>query len=66
MIESEIVPDQFLRSACKLQHFARLFYIDWLRADRSDEPAVNLFPMKDLAGIERAREIEIGRRDFSQ
>jgi hypothetical protein len=43
-----------------------LLYIDWQIANCADETAAGFFPMKDLAGIERHRQIEIQCRNFQQ
>ena len=59
MIEREIVPDHFRGRAGEEETISPLLDVNAVRADRSHITVAALFPMEDLAGIERAREIEI-------
>ena len=45
---------------------AALFDVNRALADRSDKSIGDLFPVKNLTGIEGQREVEIRRRDFNQ
>src|SRR5438046_5048010 len=66
MVKREIITDQFLWAATSTQDFAGLFYIDSALANCSDKSTIDLFPVKDLAGVEGHREIEIRGGDLSQ
>jgi hypothetical protein len=66
MVKREIMTDQFLWAATYAQDFSPLLNIDRTLANRSDESTINLFPVKDLAGVEGHREIEVRRGDFRQ
>ena len=66
MIESEIIADQVRASFCYPQRIAALFRINRPISNRAVKSVVDLFPMKHLAGIERHRQIEIGRGNFSE
>lgn len=66
MIEREIIPEHFRGRAGEEEPISPLLHVNAVRANRSRIAVPAFFPMKDLSGIERAREIEIGRRDFSQ
>ena len=64
VIEREIVSDNLRGRAGKEKPASTLLHVNAGRADRPRIAVAAFFPMKDLAGIERAREIEIRRRDF--
>ena len=64
MIEREIIADEFDATAAHLQRTATLLHLERFIADRSEKAVVDLVPMKDLAGIERHRQIEIRQRQF--
>src|SRR5947199_4487599 len=66
MVKREIITDQFLWAATYTQDFAGLFYIDSALANCSDKSTIDPFPVKDLAGVEGHREIEIRGGDLAQ
>src|SRR3989442_1391444 len=66
MVKREIITDQFLSAATYTQDFAGLFYIDSALANCSDKSTIDPFPVKDLAGVEGHREIEIRGGDLPQ
>src|ERR1700688_3315226 len=66
MIEREIIADQVRASFCYQQRIAALFRIHRPISNRAVKSVVDLFPMKHLAGIERHRQIEIGRGNFCE
>ena len=65
MIEREIMFDQ-LFPAARYQRIAPLLNVDALLTDRPNEPVTRRFPIKHLSGIERDRQIEIGRGYFDE
>jgi hypothetical protein len=65
MIERKIVRYHLGRHAAKPKPLSSLLSVNAVRANRSRITVSAFFPMEDLSGIERARQIEIGRRDFS-
>lgn len=65
MIQRKIVRYHLGRRAAKPEPFLPLLHVHAVRADRSRIAVSAFFPMEDLSGIERARQIEIGRYDFS-
>ena len=66
MIEREIIPHQLSRPAGKQKRIATLLDSDWRIGDRTDEPVIDRFPVKHLAGVKRLLQIEIRRRNFAQ
>ncbi len=66
MIEREVVADQCRRSARDEKLIVSLLHIHRPLVDHSHETRTERFPMKNLAGIERLREIEIRRLDLGQ
>ena len=64
MIEREIIANKFDVLVWRKKTLASLLQINRPIADHAAKPAIDLLPMKDLAGVERLREIEIGRGNF--
>ena len=65
MIERKIVRYHLRCHTIKQKPLLPLFHVNAARANRSRIATPAFFPMEDLSGIERARKIELGRRDFS-
>jgi hypothetical protein len=61
MIERKVMTSHFRVTAVHAQDFAALFRVDWLVADCPYKSITGLPPMKNLAGAERDRQIEIRR-----
>jgi hypothetical protein len=53
-------------AATNFQNVSLLLNKDRPISDGTDKPALHLFPMKDLTGIERFRQIKIRRGDFGK
>src|SRR5947207_2847396 len=66
MVKRDIITDQFLWAATSTHDLAGLFYTDSAVSNCSHQSPIDLFLVKDLAGVEGHREIEIRGGDLSQ
>src|SRR5437879_7638024 len=60
MIERKIRTSESFGTARNGQHFAALLDVKCTLANRANKSCALFFPMKNLAAVEREREIEVG------
>jgi hypothetical protein len=61
-----MVSDNLRSRAGEDEPISPLLHVNAVRTDRARITVAASFPMEDLAGVQRARKIEVRRRDFSQ